>query len=460
MNLLDKKLLGAILVLALAFFSCEEENGLGSNINPAENKLKVEFQEFTLPAMNVFFDSVRTDLDPYILTGTIRDDVYGKIEVEGYQSINILSSNVPPTDAQVDSAVINLRFSTYFTDPSAKSHEILVSQLRDTLYDGVVYNANRSGTPVRNLDGEIAVVGRHQFEIDPQRDSVLSFRLNDDFATFLVNKITPFADGGFRSFAPGEINPIALTSVDGNDALIGFDPNTVSSNITIHYQTDTEDSLQYQFTLSGISNTDFASYNHVKIDRSGSVFAGLTDDKLQVVDVDNDLVYMHPLTGIMPKVDLTEVYQFFNEKLNTETNISLNILSSQIVMPVDPSDTTLNEQFSNNLRYYFSNSDGQLDGGEIVLNPGGSVVLTDDSYLGQTNGPIVSVGRLDDNTFAITRDISIFTQLMIENRLNPDVENGAFPTNLVMLPSLSSAFEQTSFFKDGIKMRVYYTVLN
>ncbi|MGB3465155.1 MAG: hypothetical protein WBA74_07795, partial [Cyclobacteriaceae bacterium] len=67
---MDKKLLGAVLISALAFFSCEEENELGSNINPTQDKLQVEFKEFTLPARNVIIDSVRTDADPYILTGT------------------------------------------------------------------------------------------------------------------------------------------------------------------------------------------------------------------------------------------------------------------------------------------------------------------------------------------------------------------------------------------------------
>lgn len=461
MNLLDKKLLGVILILTLTIFSCEEENELGSNINPDEDKLKVEFQEFTLPAKNVFIDSVRTDFDPYILTGTINDNLYGKISVEGYQSINILAGDLPDVDAELDSVKINLRFLDYFTDPSSKSHTIEVRQLVDTLYESVVYQAKRQANFFENRNGEPLSIGSHVYEIDPARDSVLSFKLEGFYGNSLLNALSVIRgttiDATFRSFAPGEVNPIALITDDGNGSLIAFDPTSESSNITLHYHTPEEDSLSYSFVFRNVRGNPLPSYNHIDVDRAGSEFSVLTDEKLQVVDIDENLVHMHPASGIYPFVDLTEMYDFFDAELAGGDPVS--IISSQIVMPIDPSDTTEFESSSGSLQFVFSDDQGKFDGGQVVLNPARNAVLADDSYLGIGNVPALALGSLNNDLFAITSDISIFSQLMIENRIDPDEAGEAFPSNLVMMPPLSSSINQTSFFKDGIKIRVYYTVL-
>ena len=183
----------------------------------------------------------------------------------------------------------------------------------------------------------------------------------------------------------------------------------------------------------------------------------MTEEKLQVVDIDENLVHMHPVSGIYPFVDLTEMYDFFDAELAGGDPIS--IISSQIIMPIDPSDTTEFESSSSSLQFVFSDDQGRFDGGQVVLNPARNAVLADDSYLGIGNAPALALGSLNNDLFAITSDISIFSQLMIENRIDPDEEGEAFPSNLVMMPPLSSSINQTSFFKDGIKIRVYYTVL-
>lgn len=458
-------MLGAFLVIALAFFSCEEENILGSNINPAEDRLEVKFQEFTLPATNLFSDSVRTDQDSYILTGTYTDDVFGRIEAEGYQTLNIINSVVPPDSARLDSAVLNLRFLTYLTDPTAKMHEIIVHQAVDTIHEAGVYQSNRKAVLNRNLDGTLLELGRIRFEADPDRDSVLSIKLSDAFGDRLMRILDARRDN-FSALLPGELGPIALTSVDGNESLIGFNPNNVASSVTLHYHTYdeanmevVEDSLFYRYEFNGGTNFDYPNYNYVGVDRSASLFSGINPQQSQLIDPDPDHVYLNPVTGIYPMVDLREIYDFFQNQVGEDSD--LNIISSQIVMAMDGTDTTAFQQINDNLRYFFADENGNYDGGQVLLNPGQNIILTDDSYLGLTNGNVVSVGLVDDGSFSITNDITLFTQLMTEDRLNGDAaDNGAFPSHLVMVPIRASSFDQTTFFKDGIKVRVYYSVLN
>ncbi|MEL7148990.1 MAG: DUF4270 family protein, partial [Bacteroidota bacterium] len=227
---MDKKMLGAFLVIALAFFSCEEENILGSNINPAQDRLEVKFQEFTLPATNLFSDSVRTDSDSYILTGAIDDPVFGKIEAEGYQTINIVNSTVPADSARLDSVVLNLRFLTHFTDPSIKMHEVVVHEVLDTIFAAGIYRANRKADLASNIDGSLIELGKKRFETNPATDSVLTIKLTDTYGERLM-RLLDERRGNFLPLLPGDIGPIALSSVDGNDALIGFNPNDVASSI-------------------------------------------------------------------------------------------------------------------------------------------------------------------------------------------------------------------------------------
>lgn len=457
-------MLGVILVMALAFFSCEEENILGSNINPAEDRLEVQFKEFVLPATNLFSDSVRTDRDSYILTGTFTDEIYGKMEAEGYQTLDILNTIIPADSARLDSVVLSLRFLTYHTDPSAKMHELVVHQAADTIHSAGIYLSNRKATLNRNLDGTLQELGRVRFETDPSRDSVITVKLTNAFGESLLRLLDERRDD-FRTILPGELGPIALSTADGNDALIGFNPNNAASNITLHYHTYdeenmeiVEDSLFYRFEFNGGANFDFSNYNYVNVDRSASLFSGITGDESQVIDPDPDHVFLNPVTGIYPMVDLREIYEFFEDKVGDDSN--LNIISSQLAMPMDGSDTTAFQQINDNLRYLFADENGNFDGGQVLLNPGRNIILTDDSYLGLTNGNVITVGLVNNETFSITSDITLFTQLMIENRLNSDVEEGAFPTHLVMVPIRASSFDQSTFFKEGIKVRVYYSVLN
>ena len=176
-----------------------------------------------------------------------------------------------------------------------------------------------------------------------------------------------------------------------------------------------------------------------------------------MIDPDPEHVYLNPVSGIYPLVDLREIYDFFENQVGDDSN--LNIISSQIIMPMDGSDTSAFQQVNDNLRYLFADENGNFDGGQVLLNPIRNVVLTDESYLGRTNANVVSLGLIDDDSFSVISDITLFTQLMTEGRLNSDVD-GPFPSHLVMVPIRASSFDQTTFIKEGIKVRVYYSVLN
>ncbi len=453
MNLLDKKVLGLIPFLAFAFFSCEEENELGSNINPAEDRLQIEFQEFTLPSSNIFLDSIRTDEDTHILTGRFSDEIFGQVTAEGYRGYNVIvGRGFPQQGVVLDSIVLNLAydFSNFFASTNGiQTHELSVSQIEDPIFPAAVIESDEKGQIIEGSE-----IGRVSFTVNPTVDSVLSFRLNDEFGVDLLERLRDLEESGLPIFLDGTINPLAFTTTDDSESLIAFLTNTMLSNIMLYYQTPTEDSLSFMLTMAGETG-----YNYVSTDRSNStVFSGVTGDESELIeDGLGELVFMNPLTGILPRIELREVFEFFTaRRMGAENNI--NIISAELVMPIDPSDTSEFETFSRNLLYLFGNEEGEINGSGARINARNNIVLTNDSYLGLSPNGVDTplTGLLDDDQFSILGDMTVFTQLLIENE---NVEE-LLPQSLVMMPITASSNRQTSFFRNGIKLRVFYTVLN
>ncbi|MCR9250905.1 MAG: DUF4270 domain-containing protein [bacterium] len=434
MNLLDKKWLGLVLPLALTIFSCDEENQIGQEIDNSSNRLDIQYQEFTLPSANIFIDSVRTDADVFLLSGNFSDEFFGEIHAEGYANYNSTSAALPDSSAVLDSAVLSLKFNKFYGD-FPETQTFVVYEIADTLYDDVVYTSNRRAT----LQNEI---GRITDNFDPQFDTALHINLDQTFAQELFQKLVNMES--FTPFSNGENRPIALVP-EGGDALYGFDLTDLESAITLHYKQD-DDTLQYAFDF----NED-ANYNAISSDKSSSPLSFLEPTGVQKFDVDPNLVHMNPATGILPWVDLNGVYDYFEGIDNA------NVISARLEFPIDPSDTAEYFEYSVTLTYYFANNDGSFNGSGALLNSFNNILLTDQSYL--TGQPEIAVTQITDETFSFERDVTLFTQLLITNEINNE-KDPAFPESLVILPASASSINQTAFFKNGIKLKVHYTVPN
>ncbi len=432
MNLLDKKWLGLVLPLALTIFSCDEENQIGQEIDNSTDRLTIAYEEFTLPSANIFIDSVRTDSDPFLLCGNYSDEVFGNISIEGYTNFNATSAALPGASAEFDSAVLTLRYNKFYgTFPSAQT--FVVYTISDTLYDDVVYTSNRKA----NLLTEI---GRYEDTVLPEADTAIHVVLDADYAFGLFFKLRGM--DSFSPFSNGENRPIAIVP-DGGNAIFGFDLQHAESGIVFHYKED-GDTLSYRLDFA-----NDAHYNAISVDRSGSQLSFLANEGLQKFDADPNLIFMNPATGILPWVDLKPVYRFFEDQDN------VNIISSRLVFPIDPSDTAEYLDYSLTLQYFFADSTGKFNGSGAIINSFNNILLSDNSYIG--GQPQIAVTQIRESTFAFERDVTLFTQLLIANDINRS-RDPVFPEAFVAIPTRTSSVNQTAFFKDGIKLKVHYTV--
>jgi hypothetical protein len=73
MNLRGRLSGWAILIVLPIFFSCEDPNEIGSELNPSINNITTQFKEFVLNTSQVFSDSVATSDPIELLTGVYQD---------------------------------------------------------------------------------------------------------------------------------------------------------------------------------------------------------------------------------------------------------------------------------------------------------------------------------------------------------------------------------------------------
>ncbi|MEQ9007333.1 MAG: hypothetical protein RLP12_05580, partial [Ekhidna sp.] len=72
-----------LIMLIPVFFGCETQGDFGIKY-PLEIDANVKYVEFTLPATNIYLDSLRTDGENRILVGNYSDLLTGSVSAEGY----------------------------------------------------------------------------------------------------------------------------------------------------------------------------------------------------------------------------------------------------------------------------------------------------------------------------------------------------------------------------------------
>ena len=442
MNLLDKKWMVPALGLALFLFSCDEENKLGQEINPSDDRISIEYKEFNLPSANIFYDSVRTDNAPYLWVGAYNDAVYGDMIFEGYANFTPVTSLLPGDTSVMDSVVLQLEVGDWYGQ-FPKPQEIQVKELDDIIYSGTVYSSDRK----QNLkEGSIGSIDK---SFHPSLDTIIKFDLDTNFISGVFQKLKDLEV--YEPFEPGELPGLGFQPDENSSIITGFNLASANSRVTIHYHNiGGEDSLTYVFRFNGT-----ASYHHVAIDRSDSELSLLDDsnEKLVKFNDEGDRIYMNPISGVLPWFDLRDVYDFF------DTGDTAIILSAELILPIDivSTDTSEYERNSTSIRYLFAEIDGSFNGSGPLLAPASSMILSNNGYINRTF--TAATGQIDAESYSYSSDVTIFTQSMINDELDPD-RRAYFPSSIVVIPTIASGIEQTYLNRDGIQLKVHYAVPN
>ena len=433
MNLLDRNAVGGLMLSALLlFFSCEDPGEIGLSVNPDRDEIDVKLKKFTLPFKNTRTDSVRTDISGRLIAGVIDDPVYGKTFATAYTQFNLDFDGDPITapSARLDSAVLHLAYSYWHGFDFSQPQTFRVYQLADTLFNTVTYLSHMS------TDISTRLLGSATVRIIPQQDTVLSIRLTQTFASLLFDEAKLFiSEATFQN----ELKGLAIVPDDNNSVIVGFDPFDESTRMSLYYNIPdfNIDSVEYRFEFSG-DNTN--RYNRLIHDRSGSILA--EGQNKTVFESPDGLVHWQPATGVLPVIDFSP-YKAFADSLDylvisrAELEIGPNLLH-EVYPNINPPTET---------RFIFI-KDANIDGPGTVFDPANNTILDNNSYLtGSFNVDSHAYDEVVTQSYRGT--LTIYLELLASGQIEF--------SEVVMLPRTISTFDQASFSKEGVKLKVFYT---
>ena len=478
MNLWVKRT-GQLFIAVLFLMSCEDDSFLLGF--KGKEKFQGKYQELSLGSSVMLVDSVITDNvggTIRLLTGRYLDDVFGEVRSESYTEFYPSTKVQIDATSVLDSVTIQFRLDTYVYGSAGTSNEQfyiheLTEQLSDSILEqgtgfryyfnsGITYNP----TPIASATMEVSYdsLKKNSSLSEASQDTIqLTFKLENTSGfsvrlfDFAKNRVV--TDSALVPQFRSEFYGLAIVPDPLNTKIIGFNPRSVLSRITIHYHTDTEDSLTRTHFLGNIS------FNQVVTDRSSSELAGLS--AYQEFEVSNG--YIQSGSPVITQLDLTEFYNFVQDIPEMTINSAeLSFTPTGIVDGLEP-PTQLsvrlqnenNNQFLNLLvnddrefltgyEQLFSEGRYYTAGGDFNLSPSTSTAL-----LPPSQGQSVVLSYLESEN-RYTGFMTLFMQNLFENKTK---EDKIFYVSLNPLsPAVGKTVNRVVFDKSSVKLKIYYTI--
>lgn len=484
MNLLAERRITLLLLAALFLINVSCEEDLGLELPPDVQRTEVKVVEFTLPAENVYYDSLRTDNQGKLIVGEYANDTYGNVRSEGYVEIRYKSGSLTFEDIEfrVDTIDFEIRNPSFQAAKlivdvngvlveglSMSERTVQVHALQDSVYSNILYLADRELPKGDMLGmGSIAFANLNLVQFD---NDTLFYPFEVDISdTFGEEVFDGFADEitGYR--APG----LAI-SADGADALFDLDLSSDTTEFLLEVKAEVFNKESNQFLRDTLLTTAFElrsanSFTHIERDRSGSIFAGVNDK--EVTDPDPSHVYINQLAGIHPKIDFSPFMEF----AETESGIIVNRANIEIETEEQVSSIPVIESLSG----YFGieeSSDFYVNWPAILSSPDfyGLVLQTDNQYVRGSSTirrEFFEYDTLSTDNLRVgyAASPSLFWQVIFDN-VQDDLNNVPLEERNLIQQELDGKSQfilnnpggislgQNVIKKDGIKLKVYYTRL-
>ncbi len=460
MNLLVKKLSTknilkpGLMILISVFFGCETQNDLGIRYE-LDSDANVKFVEFTLPATNIYIDSLRTDGENRILVGDYNDPLTGSVSAEGYFQFSYekgpmprkkQTKNVPnPNDTlKLDSLVITFESNAIIPLRGSSFQEFDLFELQDSLESSAIYLSGLQQTAGDKI-------GSYSKSINTVLDTLYRIKLDGPYSQSFFELISDIAADTTKSISSYVFKSLGLIPNSSSQSIASFNLVSDTSRLVLYSSPvnpeskDTTYLTYFRFTGK--------NYSHLKRDRSGSNYDGIVEKSN--FDLQNGKTIIDPLAGLSTALTITELEDFFEENPNILINnatISFNFESE------NNRDTLVN--FIN----FFRKSDNGIFGPATVSNPFGNIVMSDNGYLNFQNAP--ATGSLSSSKNKIILSSTLFYQQLYKEFTPPNdslthinISSGASVPidDLVLISPTDVTLQRTIFKENGIKLRLYYT---
>jgi hypothetical protein len=514
MNLWDKSLLIrqlTVLVVALFFFSCEDETSLLGFRNP-NPKFDVRFIEIPIESSVLLVDSVATDNlatlgpsnIPFNAVGNYVDPIFGTMKAETYLQLMPGSTSKLEETSIYDSVTFQMRLNCYsygFTGEQTMKfniHELTEKTLdldsgRNRYYfnSTLPYNSASIGQAkvsvnYDSLNKQYAYILANQPNL--QDTILMRGRLADAYGSHLFS--LALNDPNSRYSDPllfvQEVKGLVVTAAD-NNGILGVNPLTNFSKVTVHYHTMANgvvaDTLEKSFIFSG--STYDPNFTNYSVDRSATEFSALT----------NSYHHFAPVSGLrgvqsggplLTKLDLTSFYKFAdtvqaavissaefvidgiesNAGIYNHGQLMLKVMNEndQFVNTAYAADVTAMSPYVSNTTV-FSQAPRRSVDNTVVIDPGYHFYVQADtkSETDPRSGTLVpATANLNyigtENRYS--GFMTLFAQDLVKNAKVNGVNNPSRINYLAVYPRtplISLGVNRTAFNANNIKLRIYYT---
>jgi hypothetical protein len=458
---------GQLLMAVLFLISCDEDSYLLGFPNK-NKKFNVRYQEFTLPSTVVLIDSLITDnhdinLINRFLVGQYQDPSFGTVRTESYTQLEPSSTAKLATGATYDSLTLQLKLDYYsygaegISNEKFTVHEIIEDSL--SFYKRYYYNSSigYNTIPLAQVSFEVnydslqkGSASQDAILVKTKLDDDLGYRLFvmaafDTDSSFSKNEI-------FRSMVKG----LAFIP-DQNNMIIGLDPTSSLSKVTLHYHTTT-DTLQRDFLFNPFNNTSFIK---ISTNRMGDL-AGITQP-YEGFAPPSGLRYLQNGSPVITKVDISEYYDFIRGQIDGKDSLekiainSAELLIESVETPRDgmPPPSTLIVRIMKSDDLFMNNV---LDEDSVAMS-GFYLTQNEKYYLAGSDvlsSPIQATTLTYDSDKKIYRGfVTLFMQNLFD-RKSEDTEIlylGLIPVS----PTPGKTVNRAVFNANSIKLKVHYT---
>lgn len=462
MNLLDR-LWRIIPVLLMGILvGCEESNEIGDVLTLGENNIEVLYKEISLPASNIFIDSIRTDNDGRVLVGNYNDPEFGHSIATAYSQFTLNNTSFQPrkdvsNEFIIDSAFLDLSVSYYHSNDSMQSHSFELHTLSDTLLSNVYYLSDFK-TPINteiisstntfvynSLIDSIRINLENTFstQLLKHLDESIVTRYSLDESDNVTDTVYNINQDALKDYFKG----IALVASPSNNSLIGFNFSNNTSRLEIHYRIKGEtESQEVSSHIEFSTSSAFSNYYSLDMDRSSTALNILDKDErlIDPIQSGNSILYLQPGSGIHPVINFKPYLDF----VGTLDNIIINRADISL------SITDTNSSF----KYFNKPSDLRFflySGGRNINVPGllnnsidNTLILNNNTYFGAQPTHFRPVFNETENSYS--GDITLFSQFVESGDIIAD--------SLIVIPTDVSSMNRVIFDGNSVKMKIYYTV--
>lgn len=313
-NLFRRWVISFVLMSGLiAFISCnDKDTNIGLNLMPDSDKISLFADTIGVDCYTVNDDIVSTDERTLSPLGSYFDPIFGFTKAEFVCHTRISSSNVDFSAVQeINSLELQLKYSSYYGDPSA-AQTVKVYRLKKEVYYDSVYYSNFTLN-----ESQYEWLASVPLEFNAS-DSLLKIQLPIALAESFKDPLNKkhFVDNTtFIKFFNGLY--VTTEDVASGGCIYSLNLLHANSKMVMHYN----DSLKYDFLINNKSAI-INMFEHDYGTASAEVQAAVADTTIL-----RNLCFVQSLGGVKTKIKFPKLENYFDS-----TNIAIN--KAQLVITV------------------------------------------------------------------------------------------------------------------------------